>query len=115
MLRPEWLCRRYAPPVEFGFLSPLGGRVVNAAAARFLRAALVARERPTNQDASRTKPRKSDTLVRTVFRKAIAPLSFAPYRLRLSCTEPQRSRFDFNQNDIGVTLRTCQCSGYPLA
>jgi hypothetical protein len=48
MLRPEWLCRRYAPPVEFGFLSPLGSRVVNAAAARFLRAALVA-ERATDQ------------------------------------------------------------------
>ena len=28
---------------------------------------------------------------------------------------PERSRFDFNQNDIGVTLRTCQCSGYPEA
>ena len=55
------------------------------------------RERPTDQDATRTKPCKSDTLIRTVFRKATAPFSFAPYRLRLPCTEPKRYRFDFNQ------------------
>ena len=35
---------------------------------------------PTNQDAARTKPRKSDKRVHTVCRKAIAPLSSAPSR-----------------------------------
>ena len=39
---------------------------------------LCQRERPTDQDAARTKPRKSDTLVRIVFRKATAPFSSAP-------------------------------------
>jgi hypothetical protein len=38
----------YTLPVELGSLSPLVGRVVNAAAARFLRVALVS-ERATNQ------------------------------------------------------------------
>ena len=58
--------KRYTLPVELGSLSPLVGRAVNAAAARAASRAL-GRERPTDQDAARTKPRKSDALVRTVF------------------------------------------------
>ena len=80
----------YTLPVELGRCRCSWGAPLTPLQSAPLLGLWCRRERPTNQDAARTKPRISDRLVRTAFRKATAPFFFSLLALAASISRAVR-------------------------